>query len=103
MTSSCSISRRPASMVRASPPVAAAVGEHGADRRWTAKDEVDTTKVTAFDIGADDYVVKPAALREVEARSGADPVASAARKRGRVLAVGDLEGRHRHHAHRARR
>lgn len=33
----------------------------------TAKDEINT-KISAFDIGADDYVVKPASLREVEAR-----------------------------------
>jgi len=33
----------------------------------TAKDEVDL-KVAALDIGADDYVVKPASLREIEAR-----------------------------------
>ena len=33
----------------------------------TAKDEIET-KIAAFDIGADDYVVKPAALREIEAR-----------------------------------
>lgn len=33
----------------------------------TAKDDIET-KVTAFDIGADDYVVKPVALREIEAR-----------------------------------
>lgn len=33
----------------------------------TAKDEINT-KISAFDIGADDYVVKPASLREIEAR-----------------------------------
>ena len=55
----------------------------------TAKDEVDT-KVSAFDIGADDYVVKPAALKEIEAR-----VRALIRRAGRevenqVLEVGDL-------------
>jgi DNA-binding response OmpR family regulator len=55
----------------------------------TAKDEVDT-KVSAFDIGADDYVVKPAALREIEAR-----IRALIRRAGReadnaVLEVGDL-------------
>lgn len=33
----------------------------------TAKDDVDT-KIWAFDIGADDYVIKPVSLRELEAR-----------------------------------
>ena len=33
----------------------------------TAKDDLDT-KLDAFDLGADDYIVKPAALREIEAR-----------------------------------
>jgi DNA-binding response OmpR family regulator len=55
----------------------------------TAKDEVDI-KVSAFDIGADDYVVKPAALREIEAR-----IRALIRRAGRevdsqVLEVGDL-------------
>lgn len=55
----------------------------------TAKDELDT-KVSAFDIGADDYVVKPAALREIEAR-----IRALIRRVGRevdneVLEVGDL-------------
>lgn len=55
----------------------------------TAKDELDT-KVSAFDIGADDYVVKPAALREIEAR-----IRALIRRAGReveneVLEVGDL-------------
>lgn len=57
----------------------------------TAKDEVDT-KVTAFDIGADDYVVKPAALREVEARIRAlIRRVSGPEEGGGVLAVGDLK------------
>jgi len=33
----------------------------------TAKDGIDT-KISAFDIGADDYVIKPAALREIHVR-----------------------------------
>ncbi|HET6718319.1 MAG TPA: response regulator transcription factor [Rhodocyclaceae bacterium] len=33
----------------------------------TAKDDLDT-KLDAFDLGADDYIVKPAALREIEVR-----------------------------------
>ena len=33
----------------------------------TAKDDLDS-KLDAFDLGADDYIVKPAALREIEAR-----------------------------------
>src|SRR3990172_1699587 len=33
----------------------------------TAKDDVDV-KISAFDFGADDYIVKPVALRELEAR-----------------------------------
>ncbi|PKO36857.1 MAG: DNA-binding response regulator [Betaproteobacteria bacterium HGW-Betaproteobacteria-6] len=55
----------------------------------TAKDEVDT-KIGAFDIGADDYVVKPASLREIEAR-----IRALIRRAGResdsdLLVVGDL-------------
>lgn len=56
----------------------------------TAKDEVDT-KVSAFDTGADDYVVKPAALREVEARIRALIRRAAGREaENSVLEVGDL-------------
>lgn len=36
----------------------------------TAKDDVDV-KVSAFDFGADDYIVKPVALKELEARARA--------------------------------
>lgn len=56
----------------------------------TAHEELDT-KVSAFDQGADDYVVKPAALREVEARIRA-LIRRAAREvvDGEVLQVGDL-------------
>jgi DNA-binding response OmpR family regulator len=56
----------------------------------TAKDEIDT-KVSAFDIGADDYVVKPAALREIEARIRALIRRAAGRELdGEILEVGDL-------------
>ena len=56
----------------------------------TAKDELDT-KISAFDLGADDYVIKPAALREIEARIRA-LIRRAAREvvDGDVLQVGDL-------------
>lgn len=55
----------------------------------TAKDEVDT-KIAAFDIGADDYVVKPTSLREIEAR-----IRALIRRSGRegdsdLLVIGDL-------------
>lgn len=55
----------------------------------TANGDVDT-KVSAFDIGADDYLVKPASLKELEAR-----VRALIRRRQRseestVLRVGDL-------------
>ncbi|MCP5268347.1 MAG: response regulator transcription factor [Zoogloeaceae bacterium] len=56
----------------------------------TAKDEVDT-KVTAFDIGADDYIVKPAALREIEARIRALLRRVSGATEGAVLTVGDLK------------
>lgn len=46
----------------------------------TARDMLDD-KLAAFDSGADDYLVKPFALREVEARLHA----LAARRRGRVV------------------
>lgn len=55
----------------------------------TAKDEVDT-KVSAFDIGADDYVVKPAALREIEARIRALIRRAGHEIDSEVLEVGDL-------------
>lgn len=55
----------------------------------TAKDEINT-KISAFDIGADDYVVKPASLREIEAR-----VRALIRRAGppidnNILTIGDL-------------
>lgn len=55
----------------------------------TAKDDIGT-KISAFDIGADDYVVKPASLREIEAR-----IRALIRRAGReiendVLVTGDL-------------
>lgn len=55
----------------------------------TAKDEVDT-KVSAFDIGADDYVVKPAALREIEARIRALIRRAGHEIDNEILEVGDL-------------
>jgi DNA-binding response OmpR family regulator len=56
----------------------------------TAKDDLDI-KLVAFDIGADDYVVKPAALREIEARIRALIRRAAGREiDSEVLEVGDL-------------
>ncbi|TXG86195.1 MAG: response regulator transcription factor [Thermomicrobiales bacterium] len=55
----------------------------------TAKDEVDV-KVSAFDIGADDYVVKPAALREIEARIRALIRRAGREPEGAILEVGGL-------------
>ena len=55
----------------------------------TAKDEIDT-KVSAFDIGADDYVVKPAALREIEARIKALIRRARHEVDSQILDVGDL-------------
>lgn len=55
----------------------------------TAKDELDI-KISAFDVGADDYVVKPAALREIEARIRALIRRARHDAQGTVLEVGDL-------------
>ncbi|MDP3539782.1 MAG: response regulator transcription factor [Azonexus sp.] len=55
----------------------------------TAKDEVDT-KVAAFDIGADDYVVKPASLREIEARIRALIRRAGSKSDSDLLVIGDL-------------
>lgn len=55
----------------------------------TAKDEIDT-KISAFDIGADDYVVKPTALREVEARIRALIRRSRRESDNDLLIIGDL-------------
>lgn len=55
----------------------------------TAKDEVDT-KIAAFDIGADDYVVKPASLREIEARIRALIRRSGRESDSDLLVIGDL-------------
>lgn len=55
----------------------------------TAKDEVDT-KVAAFDIGADDYVVKPASLREIEARIRALIRRAGSKSDSELLVIGDL-------------
>jgi DNA-binding response OmpR family regulator len=55
----------------------------------TAKDEIDT-KIAAFDIGADDYVIKPASLREIEARIRALIRRAGQAADGGALIVGDL-------------
>ena len=55
----------------------------------TAKDEVDL-KVAALDIGADDYVVKPASLREIEARTRALIRRASREVESDVLIVDDL-------------
>ena len=55
----------------------------------TAKDNIET-KIAAFDIGADDYVVKPAALREIEARIRALIRRGQGSQEASVLQVGDL-------------
>lgn len=55
----------------------------------TAKDDLDS-KVDAFDFGADDYIVKPAALREIEARIRALIRRARRETDPQHLAVGDL-------------
>lgn len=65
----------------------------------TAKDGIDT-KISAFDIGADDYVIKPASLREIHVRVRAlinrsqrlaqNPENPLAETDSQVLVVGDL-------------
>ncbi|MDD2741076.1 MAG: response regulator transcription factor [Rhodocyclaceae bacterium] len=55
----------------------------------TAKDEVDT-KIAAFDIGADDYIVKPTSLREIEARVRALIRRSSRETENDLLLIGDL-------------
>jgi DNA-binding response OmpR family regulator len=55
----------------------------------TAKDDIET-KIAAFDIGADDYVVKPAALREIEVRIRALIRRAGGAQDSPVLQVGDL-------------
>lgn len=55
----------------------------------TARDEVDH-KITAFDIGADDYVVKPASLKEIEARVKALIRRTGQTRNTEALKVGDL-------------
>lgn len=55
----------------------------------TAKDGIDT-KISAFDIGADDYVVKPASLREIEARIRALIRRAGSAIDNDILSIGDL-------------
>jgi DNA-binding response OmpR family regulator len=55
----------------------------------TARDSLDD-KIAGLEAGADDYVVKPFALREVEARMNALVRRSTARDLGSILQVGDL-------------
>ena len=55
----------------------------------TARDDIDT-KITAFDLGADDYVVKPVSLKEIEARVRALIRRSSMHPVHEVLQVGDL-------------
>jgi DNA-binding response OmpR family regulator len=56
----------------------------------TARDQLDD-KVEGFDVGADDYLVKPFALKELEVRLGALSRRAQGRSASRILAVGDLE------------
>jgi DNA-binding response OmpR family regulator len=55
----------------------------------TARDSLDD-KIAGLEAGADDYVVKPFSLREVEARLLALVRRAQARETGSVLKVGDL-------------
>ena len=55
----------------------------------TAKDDVDV-KVSAFDLGADDYIVKPVILKELEARARALIRRANYEGESPVMAVGDL-------------
>lgn len=55
----------------------------------TAKSEIDT-KISAFDIGADDYVIKPVSLREINARVRALIRRAKQADDSAVLAVGGL-------------
>ena len=55
----------------------------------TAQDDLNV-KVSAFDLGADDYVVKPVALRELEARIRALIRRSTQEPDSTLLVVGDL-------------
>jgi len=55
----------------------------------TARDSLDD-KIAGLEAGADDYVVKPFSLREVDARLHALVRRSQVRETGSILAVGDL-------------
>lgn len=56
----------------------------------TARSEL-KDKITAFNYGADDYVVKPFALEELDGRLRALTRRTGGKGRGSVLRVGDLE------------
>lgn len=55
----------------------------------TAQDDVDI-KISALDLGADDYVVKPVSLRELDARIRALIRRAGPESESSVLSVGDL-------------
>jgi DNA-binding response OmpR family regulator len=64
-------------------------GKHTPVLMLTARDSLDD-KIAGLEAGADDYVVKPFALREVDARINALIRRSVARDSGTRLQVGDL-------------
>ena len=55
----------------------------------TAQDDIDV-KISALDLGADDYVVKPVSLRELDARIRALIRRAGPESESSVLSVGDL-------------
>ncbi|MFA7243095.1 MAG: response regulator transcription factor [Sulfuricellaceae bacterium] len=64
-------------------------GKHTPVLMLTARDSLDD-KITGLEAGADDYVVKPFALREVDARLHALVRRAQMREGGGALCVGDL-------------
>jgi DNA-binding response OmpR family regulator len=56
----------------------------------TARDQLND-KVAGFEVGADDYLVKPFALKELEIRVEALARRGQGRSASRILSVGDLE------------